>query len=67
VLYFDQIISNYRKCQMGIDMGIDYKNSIDMGVGMQMAFENRYELGNNSTRPIPIPSPSLIMCRVFFG
>ena len=37
-------------------MGIGFANPMGMGMGMGMIFENWYECGYSSTRPVPIPS-----------
>ena len=47
---------------MGMGMRIDFKNlmGMDMGVGMEMTFANRYGCGYNYTRLTPISSIALV-------
>jgi len=44
-----------------MDMGvkIDFKNPMDMGVGVEMTFENGNEWENSPTGLVPIPCPFL--------
>ena len=46
---------------MGMGLRIDLKNLMDLDVNMGMTFKNGYECRYNSTRPIPVPCPSLTM------
>jgi len=51
ITFYILYILEYPKHSMGMNMGIDFENLIDMDMGMRMTFENRYECWYSYTHP----------------